>query len=136
MLDIDIKKKLKKQNFILNKDIFCSQNENEYTQNFGKQWKDFSKTQIDQFNNFSISKELLDGLVFNEYNNLRDKVILEVGCGSGRFTQYLSKIAKLLVINDMSDAIFFNQYLGLFLFQNLIFSYLFCNLHDLLSKMV
>ena len=112
MLDIDIKKKLKKQNFILNKDIFCAQNEIEYTQNFGKQWKDFSKTQIDEFNNFSISKELLDGLVFNEYNNLRDKVILEIGCGSGRFTQYLSKIAKLLVTNDMSDAIFYNQYLS------------------------
>ena len=112
MLDIDIKKKLKEQNFILNKDIFCAQNEIEYTQNFGKQWKDFSKTQIDEFNNFSISKELLDGLVFNEYNNLRDKVILEIGCGSGRFTQYLSKIAKLLVTNDMSDAIFYNQYLS------------------------
>ena len=49
---------------------------------------------------------------FNEENYLKDKIILEVGCGSGRFTQYLSKIAKLLVVNDMSDAIFFNQYLS------------------------
>lgn len=112
MLDINIKKKLKEQNFILNKDIFCDQNQIEYTQNFGKQWRDFSKTQIDEFNNFSISKELLDRLVFNEYENLINKVILEVGCGSGRFTQYLSKIAKLLIVNDMSDAIFFNQYLS------------------------
>lgn len=112
MLNINIRKNLIEKKFTLNKKVYCDRDYNEYTQNFGKQWRDFSKTQIDEFNSFSISKELLDGLIFNEHNNLRDKVILEVGCGSGRFTQYLSKVAKLLVINDMSDAIFFNQYLS------------------------
>ena len=43
---------------------------------------------------------------------MRDKSVLEIGCGPGRFTQYLVKYAKLLVINDMSEAIYHNNYLS------------------------
>ena len=105
-----IKDKLLENKFILKNNVFYDSSTNEYTQNFGKQWRDFSKTQIDEFNNTTISKDLLSGVIFNEEENLYNKTILEVGCGSGRFSQYLSNFAKLLVANDMSDAIFFNQY--------------------------
>ena len=112
MIENTIKDNLLEEKFIYKDNVYCDSIDKEYTQNFGKQWRDFSKTQIDEFNDSLISKKLLDGVIFNEENYLKDKIILEVGCGSGRFTQYLSKIAKLLVVNDMSDAIFFNQYLS------------------------
>ena len=34
--------------------------------------------------------------------------ILELGCGSGRFTEYLVKSSKLCVSVDLSAAIFYN----------------------------
>lgn len=83
---------------------------NNYAKNFGHQWKDFSKTQIDYFNNTKISEKFIKKLLFNDYKNFRNKVVLEIGCGSGRFTQYLSKYSKILFINDLSDAIFFNYF--------------------------
>lgn len=111
---IDKKKELidnlKKTKFIKKDNVYIDIDTSEYTKNFGKQWRDFSKTQVDEFNNFSISKNLLENITFNEVKNFQNKIILEVGCGSGRFTQYLSKYASLLVINDMSDAIFYNHY--------------------------
>lgn len=82
-----------------------------YASNFGKQWKDFSKTQIDEYNGTNISKNLINNVIFHEIKNFKNKIILEVGCGSGRFTQYLSNYANLIVINDLSDAIYHNNYL-------------------------
>ena len=107
-----LKNNLSKNGYTLKNKVYSISNSSEeYSSNFGKQWRDFSKTQIDEFNKTEISKNLLDNLIFNEYENLKDKNILEVGCGSGRFSQYLSKYANLLVVNDMSDAIYHNHYL-------------------------
>ena len=87
-------------------------NDDKYTSNFSSQWRDFSKTQLDEFNNTKISRNLLKEVIFDEFENLKDKNILEIGCGPGRFTQYLSDYAKLLVVNDMSEAIYHNNYLS------------------------
>ena len=86
------------------------ENEDKYSSNFSKQWRDFSKTQVDEFNGTNISKNLLKGVIFNEFENIKNKNVLEVGCGSGCFTEHLSKHAKLLVLNDMSQAIYYNHY--------------------------
>ena len=83
---------------------------NNYAKNFGYQWKDFSKTQIDHFNKTNISKKFIDNITFNEYKSFKDKLVLEIGCGPGRFSEHLFKYSKKLIINDLSDAIFFNHY--------------------------
>ena len=44
--------KSKEEIYILDKD-------DNYTKNFGKQWKDYNTTQIDSFNHFDISKHFL-----------------------------------------------------------------------------
>ncbi len=79
-----------------------------YTENFGKQWQDFNKVQIDSLNSFDISEKYLEELLFEEIDNLEGKKVLEVGCGAGRFTEHLVKKAKICVSVDMSSAIFHN----------------------------
>ena len=83
---------------------------NNYAKNFGYQWRDFSKTQIDYFNKTNISEKFIKKITFNEYKNFKDKTVLEIGCGPGRFSEYLTRYSKKLIINDLSDAIFFNHY--------------------------
>jgi 2-polyprenyl-3-methyl-5-hydroxy-6-metoxy-1,4-benzoquinol methylase len=95
-----------------NKVYSIVESDQKYASNFGKQWKDFSKTQIDEYNGTNISKNLINSLIFQEVENFQNKTVLEVGCGSGRFTQHLSNYASLVVVNDLSDAIYYNHYLN------------------------
>ena len=37
-------------------------------------------------------------------------LILEVGCGSGRYTQYFSEMSNICVSLDLSDSVFYNIY--------------------------
>ena len=88
--------------------VFILDKADGYSEHFGKLWQDFNKAQVDSFNSFSISKQFLKEFLFAEYEDLEGKTILEVGCGSGRFTEHLVKKAKLCVSVDMSSAIFHN----------------------------
>ena len=88
--------------------IFIINNDDKYTKNFGKQWEKYRDIQIDSLNNFEVSKKYLEELLFNNLSDLKDKKILEIGCGSGRFTEYLAKYAKICVSIDLSSAIYHN----------------------------
>ena len=91
-----------------NEGIYILDKEDDYTKNFGKQWKNYNKVQIDSFNNFDISKNFLKKIIFSEIENLKGKNILEIGCGAGRFTEYLAPISNLCVSIDLSSAIYYN----------------------------
>ena len=88
--------------------IYILDKDDDYTKNFGKQWKDYNTTQIDSFNNFDISKNFLKKIIFSEIENLKGKNILEIGCGAGRFTEYLAPISNICVSIDLSSAIYYN----------------------------
>ena len=47
-----------------NKVYSIVESDQKYASNFGKQWKDFSKTQIDEYNGTNISKNLSLGDLF------------------------------------------------------------------------
>ncbi len=83
-------------------------NDDKYTENFSKQWRDFSLTQVDSFNKTNISEDYLKELMFNNIENLNNKNVLEIGCGSGRFTEHIIKKAKMCVAVDLSKSIFYN----------------------------
>lgn len=76
--------------------------------NFGKQWKNYRDVQIDSKNNFKLSYNFLQELCHFDLSIIKNKNILEIGCGSGRFTEYLSKYGKSCTSIDLSDAIFHN----------------------------
>ena len=80
----------------------------EYAENFGKQWKEYRDVQIDSLNNFSISKNYLLDLTFNDLEYFKNKNVLEIGSGAGRFTEIIVNNCKLCVSVDLSSAIFHN----------------------------
>ncbi len=88
--------------------IYILDKNDEYVDNFGKQWRDYRDVQIDSKNDFDISKNYLEEMVFNNIDILKDKTILEVGSGAGRFTEHLSKYSKECVSLDLSSAIYYN----------------------------
>src|SRR5437870_3321586 len=62
-----------------------------YAAGFGGQWKKFRRTQLDSFTGTTISGDRLTRCVGGSLAVLRDKCVLEVGCGAGRFTELLLK---------------------------------------------
>ena len=98
-----------KNKFHSSKDSVLIEDQNEsYVGNFGKQWKTYRDVQIDSINNFKISQKFFYQMCFNEVKKFNKKKILEIGCGAGRFTEYLVKEAKECVSVDLSSAIFHN----------------------------
>lgn len=75
-----------------------------YSGSFGFQWKQYSKTQYDSYSGADISKKRL----FRETKwpeDMRGEIILEAGCGSGRFTENLITTGAMVVSIDASQAV-------------------------------
>lgn len=77
----------------------------DYHENFGYQWNKFNKLQLDSYNGSSESRDRL--LLQSELNpeNFKDKKVLEVGAGNGRFTEILLSFGAQVVAVDYSSAI-------------------------------
>jgi SAM-dependent methyltransferase len=77
-----------------------------YTQSFGEQWSQFSKTQIDSYNGSNLSEERFFEETGWSIAELKNAVVLDLGCGSGRFTEVASRYSKFVIAVDLSSAIF------------------------------
>jgi 2-polyprenyl-3-methyl-5-hydroxy-6-metoxy-1,4-benzoquinol methylase len=80
-----------------------------YANAFGLQWKSFAKIQLDSYNGSSISKDRLERCLGFTIDKLKDKNILEVGCGAGRFTEHLIKGGAHVHAVDLSEAVEVNH---------------------------
>ena len=80
-------------------------NEGAYASLFGDQWKQYKKTQLDSFSGSPISQNRLNYTLGELKDNLHDKLVLEAGCGAGRFTEILLKKGAKLVSSDLSSAV-------------------------------
>ncbi len=97
------------KNFFYKKEeIYVNEDNDEYVKNFGKQWRDYNSTQIDSLNDFTVSYDYLNKVLFNNIAYIKGKNVLEIGCGAGRFTEHLVKYADECVSVDLSTAIFYN----------------------------
>lgn len=74
-----------------------------YTDSFGFQWNQFNKTQLDSYNGLTLSNDRLYE-VTNWSKSLKGEFILEVGSGSGRFTEVLAKTGAQIYSFDSSSA--------------------------------
>ncbi len=92
----------------LSNNLYILDKDDQYTSNFGKQWRDYRDVQIDSLNNFDLSYQYLNKMLFDNVNILKGKTILEIGSGAGRFTEYLSQYCKLCVSVDLSSSIYHN----------------------------
>lgn len=80
-----------------------------YASLFGDQWKEYKKTQLDSYTGHPISANRLNRCLGELENNLSDKLVLEAGCGAGRFTEILLQKGAYLVSSDLSSAVEVNK---------------------------
>ena len=73
---MEINNLFSKKNFILKEGVYIFDKSDNYTSNFGKQWKDFQNVQIDSLNENNISFKFLNRILFNQMSILNDKTIL------------------------------------------------------------
>lgn len=76
-----------------------------YASLFGEQWKQYKKTQLDSYTGTNITSNRLNRCLGNLKDNLSDKLVLEAGCGAGRFTEILLQKGARLVSSDLSSAV-------------------------------
>ncbi|EKD99911.1 MAG: 2-polyprenyl-3-methyl-5-hydroxy-6-metoxy-1,4-benzoquinol methylase [uncultured bacterium] len=77
---------------------------NNYANSFGIEWNYFSKTQYDSYSGIPDSE-----VRFREEmrwsKSLKEEAVLEVGSGSGRFTEQVAKTGAFVVSVDYSNAV-------------------------------
>lgn len=76
-----------------------------YSNNFGMQWNLFAKTQLDSYSGVEISTDRFWKATNWSAEDLQDKWVLDVGCGSGRFTEVALKAGAQVVALDYSSAV-------------------------------
>lgn len=76
-----------------------------YTIAFGRQWKKYSKVQLDSFNQTTISKERVEVALDRPLTSLKGLKVLEAGSGGGRFTEILLKLGAIVYSFDLSEAV-------------------------------
>jgi len=75
-----------------------------YASSFGLEWNLHSKTQYDSYSGLNCSEKRF----FEETKwsrNLKDKIILEAGSGSGRFTEQAASTGAFVISADYSNAV-------------------------------
>jgi 2-polyprenyl-3-methyl-5-hydroxy-6-metoxy-1,4-benzoquinol methylase len=80
-----------------------------YAAAFGLQWHSFSKTQLDSAVGTNITRERLERCLGFTLENIRNKTILEVGAGAGRFTELLVQHGAYVHSVDLSIAVEVNK---------------------------
>ena len=79
--------------------------ESNYADNFGMQWNHFRQTQLDSHSGLPITSDRF-WLVTNwSPTDLKDRWVLDVGCGSGRFAEVALKAGAKVVALDYSSAV-------------------------------
>lgn len=77
-----------------------------YASSFGFQWNRFRRTQLDSYTGTTISTDRARRVIGRElWEDLRDRHILEAGCGAGRFTEVLLKQGARVTSVDLSNAV-------------------------------
>jgi SAM-dependent methyltransferase len=80
-----------------------------YATGFGAQWRHFQRTQLDSYTGTSYSRDRLVRCLGVPLDRLAAHRVLEVGCGAGRFTEWLLKAGAQVVAIDLSDAVIANR---------------------------
>jgi len=85
-----------------------------YCDAFGQQWLNWRETQLDSFTNTKITEFRLKRCLGSDLNNdllHNERIVLEVGCGAGRFTEvFLNSFPKVILSSvDLSNAVEANQ---------------------------
>lgn len=85
-----------------------------YANNFGFQWNKFSRTQLDSQTKQPITHNRFWRATGWKASEMKNKYILDVGCGSGRFAEVCLQSGAIVVAIDYSSAVdaAYNNLLG------------------------
>lgn len=76
-----------------------------YAASFGLQWTTFRRTQLDSHTGTTISRDRLTRIAGGSLQILKDKDVLEIGCGAGRFTEVMLDAGARVFAVDISSAV-------------------------------
>lgn len=79
--------------------------ESNYADNFGMQWNYFSKTQLDSHSGHSITADRFWKATGWNPTDMKDKWVLDAGCGSGRFAEIALSSGAHVIALDYSSAV-------------------------------
>jgi len=80
-------------------------NSESYTKSFGFEWSQFRKTQLDSMNGRVESKQRLEQSINFPLSDFGGKLVLDAGCGTGRFMEIALKFGATVIGVDMSCAV-------------------------------
>jgi 2-polyprenyl-3-methyl-5-hydroxy-6-metoxy-1,4-benzoquinol methylase len=90
------------------KEVYVYTDDSNYSDAFGYEWKEYSRTYTDSTLGENVSLARLELNLGFPVEFLRGMTVLELGSGQGRFTEHLAAHAKTVVTVDMSEAIYTN----------------------------
>ena len=106
---LNIKKILNNNNlFYKQNNVYINKISENYSKNFELQWKEFPLTQFDSSTGFPLTRNRLLESSNWHFNEIKDKLIIELGSGAGRFTEIFRSAKSFLISVEMSDAVFIN----------------------------
>ena len=76
-----------------------------YADSFGLQWNRFAKTQLDSFLGSNRSRDRFLNETLWDESHLKGKLVLDAGCGSGRFSEIALNLGARLITVDYSSAV-------------------------------
>jgi SAM-dependent methyltransferase len=76
-----------------------------YAAAFGRQWLTYRRTQLDSATGVPISRTRLERCLGAPLASLRGLLVLEAGCGAGRFTELLLGAGARVLACDLSRAV-------------------------------
>jgi 2-polyprenyl-3-methyl-5-hydroxy-6-metoxy-1,4-benzoquinol methylase len=79
-----------------------------YALDFGRQWNEFKKIQLDSFTGIQISRDRLARCLNGHLEKIGATLVLEAGSGAGRFTEILLEKGAIVHSFDYSAAVIAN----------------------------
>ncbi|MFC1624815.1 methyltransferase domain-containing protein [Patescibacteria group bacterium] len=76
-----------------------------YARNFGFEFYVHPKTQLDSFSGIGVSEHRFKFDTGWDEKDMKDNLILEIGCGAGRFSEFPLRAGAELVSIDLSSAV-------------------------------
>src|SRR5438094_180645 len=76
--------------------------EDAYTSSFSYEWQRFSKTQLDSFTGRTDTRDRLQASLNFPLEELKGKLVLDAGCGMGRFAEVIHRYGGAYVGLDYS----------------------------------